>query len=196
MELSKIIGNKILWAVVIAIIIISFSFVTSRPKKEASEKTAGSETVQTTREISLNELVNKDSDKDRVKDWEEELWGTDPYNPDTLGRGLGDLAEINKKRATLPKIAESTKNGVMAETDAFTQQLFASIMALKQDGSMTDETMGDFSSSIVENLKKEAEEKQYYALSDLKIVPAGTSSVISYQKDMARVAKKYSNAGL
>ncbi len=196
MGLRKVIENKIFWTIVVAIIIVSFSFVASRPKKDVSEKTAGSEAVQTTREISLNELVNKDSDKDRVKDWEEELWGTDPYNPDTLGRGFGDLAEINKKRATLPKTATDTKNGNLTETDAFTQQLFASIMALKQDGSMTDETMSDVSSSIVENLKKEAEEKQYYALSDLKIVPAGTSSVISYQKDMARVAKKYSNAGL
>ncbi|MDP2593112.1 MAG: hypothetical protein Q8P52_00465 [bacterium] len=42
--------------------------------------------------------VNTDSDSDGLKDWEEELWGTDPFNPDTDGDGTSDGDEIREGR--------------------------------------------------------------------------------------------------
>ena len=39
-------------------------------------------------------LLAKDGDSDGLKDWEEQLWKTDPYNPDTDGDGLNDGEEV------------------------------------------------------------------------------------------------------
>src|SRR3990167_6963602 len=43
-------------------------------------------------------LLAKDGDSDGLKDWEEQLWKTDPYNPDTDGDGTGDGQEIKLGR--------------------------------------------------------------------------------------------------
>jgi len=43
-------------------------------------------------EVSKEDL--KDSDNDGLKDWEEELFGTDPYNPDTDADGYLDGEEV------------------------------------------------------------------------------------------------------
>ena len=47
---------------------------------------------------SANTSANKDSDHDGLKDWEEELWGTDPNNPDTDGDGTPDGEEVKLGR--------------------------------------------------------------------------------------------------
>jgi len=41
----------------------------------------------------------KDSDKDGLKDWEEEIFGTDPSNPDTNGNGITDGEEFSTKKS-------------------------------------------------------------------------------------------------
>ncbi|MCH7882795.1 hypothetical protein IIA95_00010 [Patescibacteria group bacterium] len=45
--------------------------------------------------------IAQDSDGDGLKDWEEQLWGTDPNNPDTDGDGTTDNEEIQLGRNPL-----------------------------------------------------------------------------------------------
>jgi len=45
----------------------------------------------------------KDSDNDGLKDWEEELFGTDPFNPDTDGDGYLDGEEVDSGHNPLVK---------------------------------------------------------------------------------------------
>lgn len=49
------------------------------------------------------ESQNKDTDNDGLKDWEEELYKTDPNNPDTDGDGYPDGEEINSGHNPLIK---------------------------------------------------------------------------------------------
>ena len=42
--------------------------------------------------------LNADADQDGLKDWEEQLWGTDPNNPDTDVDGAPDGEEIKLRR--------------------------------------------------------------------------------------------------
>ena len=51
----------------------------------------------------LIESQDKDSDNDGLKDWEEELYKTSPYNPDTDGDGYLDGEEINSGHNPLVK---------------------------------------------------------------------------------------------
>lgn len=56
----------------------------------------------TFREQELKEL-NKDSDGDDLKDWEETIYHTDPHDPDTDGDGTPDGEEIKQERNPLVK---------------------------------------------------------------------------------------------
>ncbi len=49
------------------------------------------------------ESQNKDTDNDGLKDWEEDLYGTDPYNPDTDNDGYLDGEEVNSGHNPLVK---------------------------------------------------------------------------------------------
>ena len=51
----------------------------------------------------LIESQDKDSDNDGLKDWEEELYKTSPYDPDTDGDGYLDGEEINSGHNPLVK---------------------------------------------------------------------------------------------
>ncbi len=53
------------------------------------------------------EEIDKDSDNDGLKDWEESLWGTNPNNPDTDGDGTPDGQEVKQGRNPLL----ASKNG-------------------------------------------------------------------------------------
>ncbi len=50
-----------------------------------------------------NALATADSDKDGLKDWEEQIYGTDPHNPDTDGDGTYDGEEVAQGRDPLKK---------------------------------------------------------------------------------------------
>ena len=77
--------------IVIIVIIGGLIFVLNYSKKESLNKTS---------EISEN---FKDSDNDGLRDWEEELFHTDPFNPDTDNDGYLDGEEVNSGHNPLVK---------------------------------------------------------------------------------------------
>src|SRR3989338_96932 len=67
-------------------------------------RTPKTETVYRTPEESVAKaaaILAKDADNDGLKDWEEELWGTDPKQPDTDGDKTPDGEEIRLGRDPL-----------------------------------------------------------------------------------------------
>lgn len=80
---------SILVAVFLAISLILF--IGTYSKKGVFSRTA------------LIESQDKDSDNDGLKDWEEELYKTSPYDPDTDGDGYLDGEEINSGHNPLVK---------------------------------------------------------------------------------------------
>lgn len=88
-----------------------------------------------------------DSDRDGLKDWEEELWRTDPLTPDTDGDGTQDAEEIKNGRnpviagpndqldstSVATKINPDSKKSV-PDTERFARELFATYLSTKQEG--------------------------------------------------------------
>lgn len=84
-----------------------------------------------------------DSDGDGLKDWEEELWGLNPYNPDTHGTGLGDLAYVEQERARVAEVPTTilgiydanTASGERPSSSALAGQILISqLFASKEAG--------------------------------------------------------------
>ncbi len=97
--------------------------------------------------LTLNDMLQKDSDGDGVADWEEALWGTDPQKTETFG--ISDATYIKQKKEGL-KITNggSNNDSNLTETDKFAQEFFASILAMKQNGGVDPNTMKNVSASL------------------------------------------------
>ncbi len=78
--------------------------------------------------------ANKDSDADGLKDWEERIYGTDPFNPDTDGDGYLDGEEIANGynpliKAPGDKLADFPLNPTASQNDSLniTNRLMATL---------------------------------------------------------------------
>lgn len=121
--------------VLVFVITLSIGFIFLRKKK-------GTETpihVPIIAEKEIKSLLLEDNDKDGILNWEEELYKTDPNNPDTDGDGTPDGEELKLGRdPTKPgphdTIAETKKETVTRAqiTPNLTQSLFGDFV--KQGG--------------------------------------------------------------
>ncbi|MEK7582072.1 MAG: thrombospondin type 3 repeat-containing protein, partial [Patescibacteria group bacterium] len=69
-------NKNIIIASIIGLSIIGFTYFSS---KDFPQQTAYKNTYQkSVNDITLGQLIGKDTDGDGLKDWEEMLWGTDP----------------------------------------------------------------------------------------------------------------------
>jgi|GEM_PF-669366 len=105
-----------------------------------------------TQKLTINELLQKDSDGDGVMDWEEGLWGTNPNNTKTFN-DMPDAEYVKSKREALKTPGgNGSDNNSLTETDKFAQQFFASIAALKQNGQIDANTINNVSASLRQNI--------------------------------------------
>lgn len=88
-----------------------------------------------------------DSDGDGLKDWEEELWHTDPHNSDTDGDGTSDGTEVKQGRNPLIRgpndklDAETIATKVnpdaakdIPDTERLAKELFATYLSSRKEG--------------------------------------------------------------
>lgn len=152
-------------------------------------------------EKGFEQLVEKDSDGDGLKDWEEALWGTDAKNRDTDGDGTEDGEEIkfgrnpkikgpNDKLSDEEKRASSETGTDTSATGAFSRGFFASFMTLKESGDLTPENLQKLSESIVENFT--ADGAKNFTSGDLKISADNSAAALKkYGNDMGTVFGEY-----
>lgn len=139
---SKKFIRLIIGCVVAGLIIFLISNLFFGKNKYASEKNS-----LVNNKTTINDLLQKDSDGDGVMDWEEALWGTDPNNQKSTGE-ISDSEYIKQKRAELNLSDENLvakSNDELNETEKFSREFFASIIAMQQEG-------GDFDQNAINNV--------------------------------------------
>lgn len=132
-----------------------------------------------------------DSDRDGLKDWEEELWHTDPLKPDTDGDGTTDGEEIKQGRN--PLIPNTAPHGAptndrldaetvatkvspratttLSETERYARELFATYLSTQQEGTPLsqgdiDNIVNTVSASIPDEPAKLFTEKEMTTVDD------------------------------
>lgn len=112
-------------------------------------------------DITLGELVGKDTDGDGIPDWEEPLYGLNPNKKETTP-GTPDSTAIAKMKMDQGKSLESTnKDENLTETDKFSRELFSTIATLNQNGTMNDQTIDGLSNSLVKQIQDSTSGKVY-----------------------------------
>lgn len=125
------------------------------------------------------QAFEKDTDNDGLKDWEEGLYGTDPKNPDTRGKGLGDAKEIESERASSTSAVGVgvSSTSTLTATDRFSRELFTKYLEAKRAG---QEITPALSTSIAEDLTSRSYDQEIppFDASILKTVTGASSSYV------------------
>lgn len=188
-------SKKIIFAIVFFVLIIGGAFWSTKIK---------SNSVSYKNELAVQneqtEKLFKDLDNDGLKDWEEELWGTDINNKDTDGDKTDDFTEIREGRSPiikgpndklqdeeLRKKINPTIESDLNETDKFSRELFAKYISAKQSGDVKSVNYGDFLSEYVE--KSEKGTVIIYKESDLKSVESNSENIRKYGNQFGKIIK-------
>lgn len=122
------------------------------------------------------ELLERDSDNDGLKDWEEVLWKTDPNNPDTDRDGTRDGEEIKLNRdPTKPGPNDSFSNagdtGDATEEKTLTEKIgkefLLKYLSSKGTENLTNKDKENMANELISNLSEKPQIK--YTISDIKI---------------------------
>jgi hypothetical protein len=100
-----------------------------------------------TNSLTVNELLQLDTDGDGIQDWEEALWGTDKNNKATFDN-VSDSVYIQNKKRELNIKEDATTSKNLSETEKFSREFFASFVAMKASGNVDPNTINNFSSAL------------------------------------------------
>ncbi|KKU49642.1 MAG: hypothetical protein UX71_C0009G0005 [Parcubacteria group bacterium GW2011_GWA1_47_10] len=138
----------------------------------------------------VEDLIKRDTDGDGVLDWEESLLGLDPTKTETTA-GTPDITVANKLRAeegTDISTAEGAPEENLTETDKFSRELFSTVAALEQSGSLDETTGQKMVDSLVNSIGNSAQRK-IYTLTDLNIDNKAT--IQQYNNALDEIYTKY-----
>ncbi len=117
--------------------------------------------------LTIGELQKKDSNNNNIPDWEERLYGLDPF-----GNGEFNRASILEKKAKLRE-ATGASSEISSEmnnnTGKFSREFLSIVLSLQQSGALNQNAVNDIAESVGQELIP-SEIKDYVKKTDLKIV--------------------------
>lgn len=188
-------------AIVFAIILLGGVAILKREKTETVYNMILKENI-----AKAAEILNRDKDQDGLKDWEEELWKTDPAKSDTDSDETTDGEEIRLRRdPTIPgpndafdeKTIQEKINEVPAkpetETERMSREFFAGYLELKQQGG------GKISSEAMQGLVYDtflsaslSEEGKRYDTTDMRTQEPRENALREYGNQVGALIAKHS----
>lgn len=193
-DLKKYLPSK-QFTISLIIILMVFSFALlakglfSVIKNSIASKKSGDKTV----EITIGEVVQQDSNKNGIPDWEEYIWGLNPTK-----NGPENKAFILAKKKTLTEsgdIVPRNEETPISDNDALSRELLAVILSLSGSEQINDETVNSISEAIGQQLVVE-EIPDKYTRDDLKIVVDTEDTIADYAANVILLYSIYEGADL
>ncbi len=171
-------SKKFILAIVALAVIFTAGFTYYKYKNSPLKKELAYEKKAVVEPKKLNEFLDKDTDNDGLKDWEEALWKTDPNNPDTDKDGILDGAEVKLNRDPVKAgpndQLETEKGSNDASSDTLTDRIgkefLIDYLARKGKDNLTDSQKKTIVNSMITKLINPSEEQTSvaYELKDIK----------------------------
>ncbi len=144
--------------------------------------------------VLVKDVVEKDTDGDGLKDWEEALWGTNPKIVDTDGDGLSDFQNVKNNQSKLT----NTKGGnifnnddtVITNTEQLARDVVTTLASLQQSGSLN----GQSTEILISEINKFIASKpplRVYSMSDIKTEEYTANKKETYLITLDGIFKKY-----
>lgn len=150
-------------AILVLVLAFSVSYLFQFGKGESSKKKDSQ--ALTVENQTILELLQNDTDKDSVYDWEEALWGTNKYKSSTF-EGKSDVQYIEDKKKEL-KVNDLKEDKTLTETDKFAREFFSAYTALQQAEQLDPNTIQNFASALGEKIiTPDLEDK--YTITDIE----------------------------
>ncbi len=138
----------------------------------------------------VGDIITRDSNSNGISDWEETLWGLEPTADGIENKKIIDAKKLAQN---VPIISE--KNEEVSATEEFSQDLLATIIALKQSGSLTEGAINDLAESISGSVDAKHANVRTYALSDMHTTNA-VGAKQKYYKALKAVVDSYKDVDL
>lgn len=143
--------------------------------------------------------LNKDTDNDGLKDWEEALYKTAPNNPDTDNDGTADGEEIKLNRDPLkpgPDDVFEINNEEESEAKTLTQQIgrdfLLKYLSMKNIEEMSEAEKNELVNSMLSRLAVPKTEQKKYGESDIKITDDNSKENIkNYINSLGKIFKTF-----
>lgn len=152
---------------ILTIILITLNYISKKKENRTLIEVILDENLGES--TTLNNLIQKDADGDKIPDWEEALWGTNPADM-TTNDNTPDADWINQRKKELAaenKDSEGVVEGdTLGETDKFAREFFATLTALKQSGSLNESTVSNISNVLGDKIK-DSELPETYTIVDI-----------------------------
>ncbi len=145
--------------------------------------------------ITVNGLVDTDSNGNGIPDWKEALYGLDPTKPTTGGISNKSIIEARQAAANTGSAGAgaSSESTATDDTDQFTRQFFSTIISLKQSGALNEAALANLGASFSDAILGGATLSTTYTKADLTIVSDTKTKETAYRTSLGALAKKYTD---
>lgn len=144
-------------------------------------------------QITIGQLIQKDSNDNGIADWEEYLWGLDPNK---TGPENKEFILTKKKMLALNNDNLSADpSQAITDNEALSQEFFAAIVSLQQTGSLNDESLGAITNAIGDNVKTE-DIADIYTYNMMTVINDSPTANVTYQDNLSSLVTKYQDADI
>ncbi len=140
--------------------------------------------------LTIRQLVEKDSNGNGIPDWEEQMWGLDPAVAITNGVSNKSLVEQKRKEF---QAGNNVTVAPSSKTDKIAQSLYALTTALGQDNADI-ETLKTMAEQAGAEVNTDGFMNQYHPAT-IKIIPTSQKSLQTYYTAFSKRYDAYPNIG-
>ncbi len=181
---------KIALGALVVIFIIYMVFLYSKTYKSLKNPTI------TTTTVKVQDLLEKDTDGDGVKDWEEVLWGTDLNKTATFGMSDKEYVENRRKEISAKNETEGKDNTASNDTEQIAQEFLATVITLKESGNLNSFNITNLAQKFSKDIGTNANLKTSYTDSDVKTSTDTASAKKAYYASFSKALATAQKGGL
>ena len=140
------------------------------------------------RGMSVKDLVENDTNKNGIQDWEESLFGLDPNK-----NGEENKKIIEEKRKSLNIGEDFINDENLSQSDKLSRELFTVIATLEQTGNLNETAIENITATLTEKLESEPI-VDIYTKKIVTTKPTNQNTLEVYYNSFGNIALKYKNA--